>query len=185
MRTQRGYPRSAPDNCQLPTDNRHPPPTTNHHQPPTTTNRQPSPTANRHQPPTANQRPDGPKNGQKWKFSKVVPDPWGGSNGPFWAILGLFYPVFSHFQPYLPILAQFLPGFEAVMESNMGPKTVKNGNFQKVDPNPWGGSNGPLWAILDLFSAIFSCFGPFWSGRKPGLDTPCVCVVWSKSLLRA
>ena len=26
----------------------------------------------------------------KWKISKVVPDPWGGSNGPLWANMGLF-----------------------------------------------------------------------------------------------
>ena len=59
---------------------------------PTTANCQPK-IANCHQPPTANcrqpptncqltTRPDGPKNGQKLQFPKVVPDPWGGSNGP-------------------------------------------------------------------------------------------------------
>ena len=29
----------------------------------------------------------GPKDGQKEKFSNVVPDPWRGSNGPFWTVI--------------------------------------------------------------------------------------------------
>ena len=36
---------------------------------------------------------DGPENGQNWKYSKVVPDPWGGSNGPFRACCELFQRV--------------------------------------------------------------------------------------------
>ena len=79
-RVQRGYPRSPPDNCQLPTANCQPI-IAKRHQPPPTANRQP-PTAANLQPPyrQSTTRSDRHKNGQTCKFSKVVPDPWGGSN---------------------------------------------------------------------------------------------------------
>ena len=83
---------------------------------PTTTNCQPT-VANRHQPPTATNhqrttpstrgpRPDGPQSGQKWKFSKVVPDPWEGSNG----LLGPFSAFLTRFEPVWPIRAPVPPG---------------------------------------------------------------------------
>ena len=75
-RVQRGYPRSPPDNCQLPTDNR---------QPPSTANQQPGQI--------------GPKTVQ-WKFSKSGLQPLGGSNGPFWAIVGPFGPVLYGYTGY-------------------------------------------------------------------------------------
>ena len=74
--SQRGYPRSPPDNCQLPTDNR---------QPPSTANQQPGQI--------------GPKTVQ-WKFSKSGLQPLGGSNGPFWAIVGPFGPVLYGYTGY-------------------------------------------------------------------------------------
>ena len=87
-RVQRGYPRSPPDNCRLPTDNRQPPSTANR-QEPLTDNHQPPPTADRHQLPTNNQA-GCVKKRSEMEISKVVPDAWGGSHGPFWDILGLF-----------------------------------------------------------------------------------------------
>ena len=77
--------------------NRHQPPTDNHQPPPTAINRQPIPTNHRqlpnHQPPsTTNRQPEAKwaEKRSKMEISRVVPDPWRGSNGPFWAILGLF-----------------------------------------------------------------------------------------------
>ena len=65
---------------------------------------------------------------------------------------GQFGAVFSRFQTVWPILAQFLPGLETVMESNMGPKPVKNDFFQKWPQTLWEGQtdlSGPFWARFD------------------------------------
>ena len=100
-RVRRGYSRSPPDNCQLPTNNRQPPSTAYRRQPPTVIHQQ-LPTANRHQPPTDNQA--------RWASKRLkmetVLDSWRGSNRHFWSHFG---PISIRFQPLWPILAQF-PG---------------------------------------------------------------------------
>ena len=106
---KRGYPRSPPDNRQPPTDNRQPLLTANCHQ---------LPTAKGHQPPT---RPDGPKNGQKWKFPQVVPNPWGRSNGHFGPFGSYANPVLAIFSRFWPVLGQSLPGLE-----NVSPTRAQN-----------------------------------------------------------
>ena len=107
-------------NRHMPNVNRQSPTAINRHQPPTATNRQPT------------TRPDGPENGQKYKVSKVVPDPWGGSNGPLWAVLPRFQPlsaVLAHFSP--------VPCLETGMEFSLGPKPVKTISFKR-GPRPFG-----------------------------------------------
>ena len=108
--------------------------------PPTTTDRQPS---------TANRQPGqlGPgtvKNGNSQKWS---PTPR--------TLLGHFEPVLTHFQPFSAGLAHFsLVPLETVMESNMGPKPVKNDFFQKWPHTLWEGQTdlfGPFGARFDQF----------------------------------
>ena len=105
---------------QLPTANRQPPPIVNR-QPPAAANRQPTPTANR-QPGQM-----GPEPVQNGHF-KSGPRPLERVTQTFVGHLG---PVLTRFRPFWPIGAQFLPCPETVMESDMGPKPVKNDLFQK------------------------------------------------------
>ena len=51
----------------------------------------------------------------------------------------LLGPVLTCFQTFWPILAQFLPGLETVMDSDMGQKLVQNDFFQKWPHTLWEG----------------------------------------------
>ena len=62
------------------------------------------------------------KNGNFQRWSPTLGEGQTDLVGPFWACFTPFPAVFSRFQPFLPILAQFLPGLETVMQSNTGPK---------------------------------------------------------------
>ena len=95
-RVQRGYPRSPPDNCQLPTDNRQPPQTANR-QPPTAANRQPQPTADR-QP--GQMGPKTVQNGNFQKWSSTLGEGQTPLCGPF---------CLARFQPFSAVEAHFSP----------------------------------------------------------------------------
>ena len=65
---------------------------------------------------------------------------------------GQLGPILTRFQPFSAIPPHFILvcPWETVIEFDMGPKTVKDGNFQKWFLTPWGGSNGSFSVIWGM-----------------------------------
>ena len=159
-------------NCQLPsTANCHHPPTDNHQPPPTATNCQP--------PSTANRQPGqmGPKNVKKGGF-KSGPRPLGmvkqsnvpANNRQPPSTANQQPPTATNCQPpstanqQPPTATNCQPPATANRQpAQMGPKTVKSGNFQKWPPTLKDGQTellGPFRACFDPFSATWAHFSP-------------------------
>ena len=97
----------------------------------------------------------------------MVPDPRGGSNTHFLGHLG---PVLTRFRLFWPILAQFLPGLESVMEYNMGPKPVKTQFFQKWPQTLWEAQTDLSGPVLCLYQELD--IGYWCTRQRSGGDSP-------------